>query len=222
MPRIIQRRPSPALVVACLALLFALTGTSIAAVEATVPNNSVGTNQLKNNAVVAAKIKSNAVTAAKIASNAVASAKIAGNAVNSAKVANGTLLKEDFKDGELPAPTAAFARFLNGPIVVPTTSTLLASLAIPAAGSYVIFAKAYVTAAALAPIVNCRLEAGGDVDISQASPTAGAPETIALNAVHVYSAAGTADLRCDGSVVGASANFIKITAIQVGSVTNSG
>jgi hypothetical protein len=72
------------MVVASVALLVALGGTSVAAVV-NVPDNSVGT----------AKIKNNAVTAPKIASNAVQSAKIAGNAVNSSKIANGTIQPGD-------------------------------------------------------------------------------------------------------------------------------
>ena len=56
-----DHRPSPALVVASIALLAALGGTGIAAV-ANVPNNSVGTSKIKNNAVTAPKIASNAVT----------------------------------------------------------------------------------------------------------------------------------------------------------------
>ena len=75
------------MVVAGLALLLVLGGTGVAAVTA-VPNNSVGSAQLKNNAVTSAKIASNAVTAAKIPSNAVTAAKIAANAVANAKIAN--------------------------------------------------------------------------------------------------------------------------------------
>ena len=82
MPRMSLRRPSPAMVVACLALLVALGGTSVAAVNA-LPSNSVGTAQLK--------------------SSAVTNAKIAANAVNSAKVKNGSLSKADFAPGQLPA-----------------------------------------------------------------------------------------------------------------------
>jgi len=67
------RRPSPAFVVACLALLVALTGTGVAAVSQLVPRSSVGTLQLKNNAVVSSKVR------------------------------NGSLLKTDFKTGQLPA-----------------------------------------------------------------------------------------------------------------------
>jgi len=50
------RRPSPALVISCVALVFALAGTGYATVLQ-VPRNSVGTPQLKNSAVNSAKVK---------------------------------------------------------------------------------------------------------------------------------------------------------------------
>ena len=78
----VVRRPSPAMVVACLALLAALGGTSVAAVNQ-LARNSVGTPQLRNNAVTNPKIRN--------------------NAVNSAKVANRSLLRVDFAPGQLPA-----------------------------------------------------------------------------------------------------------------------
>jgi hypothetical protein len=227
--RIARHRPSPALVIACAALLIALTGTSIAAVEA-VPNNSVGTAQLKNNAVTAAKIASNAVNAAKIASNAVtaseiasnavATAEIASNAVTSAKVQDGTLLSADFQAGQLPQ-TNGFARFLNGPLAVPLSATTLATLTISQPGDYLIWGKAYLTAP-LSTLTECRLQAGGDFDLSQATPANAAPATLALNVGHTFAAAGTADFQCDAAGAGVAANFIKISAIKLGSLTNSG
>jgi hypothetical protein len=90
-----DHRPSPALVVASIALLAALGGTGIAAV-ANVPDNSVGTSKIKNNAV----------TAPKIASNAVTSAKIAGNAVTNAKIANGTIQPADLSSAAKTAGPA--------------------------------------------------------------------------------------------------------------------
>jgi hypothetical protein len=75
------RRPSPALVVACIALVVALGGTSYATVLQ-VPRNSVGTVQLQRNAVKAAKI--------------------APNAVRTGHVLDGTLLVADFKAGQIP------------------------------------------------------------------------------------------------------------------------
>ncbi len=82
MTRIFHRRPSPAMIVACLALLVSLGGTSVAAVSQLAPN-SVGTAQLKNGAVTNAKVRS--------------------NAINSAKVQNRSLLRGDFALGQLPA-----------------------------------------------------------------------------------------------------------------------
>jgi hypothetical protein len=63
---------SPAMVVACLALLVSLTGTSVAAVSQ-LANGSVGTLQLKNNAVTSKKVK------------------------------NRSLLRADFRAGQIPA-----------------------------------------------------------------------------------------------------------------------
>jgi hypothetical protein len=213
--RILRHRPSPALVISCTALLIALTGTSIAAVEA-VPNNSVGTAQLKNNAVTAAKIASNAVTAAKIPSNAVTSAKIASNAVTSAKVQDGTLSAADFAAGVLPAPTDAFMRFLNGPIAIPISSTTLTTLSVPQAGNYVISGKAYI-AGAVDLTATCRITAGGDFDESQAT----AHNSVSLLVGHNFTAGGTADFACSGGL-GITANFIKLSAIKVANLTNSG
>jgi hypothetical protein len=71
------------MVVACLALLVALGGTSIAAVNQLVPRNSVGSAQLQFGAVTNPKIRD--------------------NAVNSAKVANRSLRRSDFALGQLPA-----------------------------------------------------------------------------------------------------------------------
>jgi hypothetical protein len=80
--RKLLRRPSPAMIVACLALLVALGGTSVAAVNQ-LGRNTVATPQLVNGAVTNPKLRN--------------------NAVNSAKVANRSLLRVDFRPGQLPA-----------------------------------------------------------------------------------------------------------------------
>ena len=61
------RRPSPALVISCVALALALGGTSFAAVSA-LPKNSVGTPQLKASAVTSAKVKNRSLLRADFAS----------------------------------------------------------------------------------------------------------------------------------------------------------
>jgi hypothetical protein len=74
-------RPSPAMVVALIALFIALGGGAYAAVS--MPANSVGSKQLKNGAVIGSKLATNAIT--------------------SAKVKDGSLLAQDFAAGQLRA-----------------------------------------------------------------------------------------------------------------------
>jgi len=57
------RRPSPAMVVACIALIVGLSGTSYAKILA-LPLNSVGTPQLKANAVISSKVRDHTLLAA--------------------------------------------------------------------------------------------------------------------------------------------------------------
>ena len=81
MSRFRIRRPSPALVVASLALLLSLGGSAYAAVA--IAPGSVGTRQLKNGAVTSEKLAAGAVTASKIKPY--------------------SLLSQDFAPGQLPA-----------------------------------------------------------------------------------------------------------------------
>jgi hypothetical protein len=57
-------RPSPALVLACVALFVALGGTGYAALQ--LPANSVGSKQIRNGAVKNSEIANNAVTGRKV------------------------------------------------------------------------------------------------------------------------------------------------------------
>jgi hypothetical protein len=89
MAKRLLRRPSPAMVVAVLALCVALGGTSFAAVK--LGKNAVKTKNIKNNAVTSGKIANGAVTEGKIAANAVTEGKIANGAVTGGKIANGAI-----------------------------------------------------------------------------------------------------------------------------------
>jgi hypothetical protein len=62
MKGIIRRlRPSPAMVIACIALVFAMTGAGYAA--GMLGPNTVGTKQLKKNAVISSKVKNRSLLA---------------------------------------------------------------------------------------------------------------------------------------------------------------
>lgn len=96
-------RPSPATVIATIALFVALGGTGWAALS----KNTVGTNQLKKNSVTTKKIKKRAVTAAKIANKAIGTAQLGKNVVKGENVDLASL-------GQVPNATNAqnFAKFV--------------------------------------------------------------------------------------------------------------
>ena len=57
MRRTSLRRPSAAMVVACLALFVSLAGTSFATVSQIIPRNAIGPAQLKDNSVTSEKVR---------------------------------------------------------------------------------------------------------------------------------------------------------------------
>ena len=73
------RRPSPSMIVALIALIVALAGTSLRRGQPA--EGQRRRKQLKKNSVTKAKIRDNAVTRAKIAKNAVTRAEIHKNAI---------------------------------------------------------------------------------------------------------------------------------------------
>lgn len=85
-------RPSPALVISCLALFLALTGSAFAV---GIAKNSVRSAQIVDGTVRSIDLRDNAVNAPKIAPDAVGSEEIAENAVESAEVAQDTLTNQD-------------------------------------------------------------------------------------------------------------------------------
>ena len=115
------RIPSPAMIVACVALFVAMGGTSYAAV--TLAANSVGAKQIKNSAVTAAKIKNGAVTTAKVG-------KLPG-----ARVRDTVLTQVDSNATAAISYTAV--DFNVGAVFDPATPTRMTA---PVAGRYLIIA----------------------------------------------------------------------------------
>jgi hypothetical protein len=91
--------------IALLALFVALGGTSYAAVS--LPNGSVGTDQLQQASVTTLKVAPGAITSKRLENGSVVRKKIGDGAVSSKKVANGSLLAEDFALGTLTAAGSA-------------------------------------------------------------------------------------------------------------------
>ena len=89
MKHLLRLRPSPAMVIACIALTVALGGTSYAAIK--LPRNSVGTKQLQKNAVVATKLSARSVGPQKLQNNAVTTRTVKDNQLTGAKIVESTL-----------------------------------------------------------------------------------------------------------------------------------
>ncbi len=197
-------------VVSLLALCVSLLALTQrgTAAEVALPPHSVGTAQLRNGAVTAAKVRAH------------------------------SLLKRNFKPGQLPTgrrglpgpagppgpvgPSDGYSASLVGPapVAVQETPAKLAELAIPQAGSYVISAKAYFesTGSGIATIT-CTLDTlAGDLDAVQL--LAGSPTPAALDVVHVYPGPGVVDLSCAARAA-AEAHYVRITAIRVGALTDT-
>lgn len=130
------RKPSPAMIVAMVALFIALSGGAYA---------SVAINQVRS-----VHIKNGEVKAVDLATNAVTAAKLKANAVNGSKVADDSLTGADINEASLAGvPAAASAGgvtpkkiFFQGSGAAPVTDVeilnlgglrLLASCAAPAA-----------------------------------------------------------------------------------------
>ncbi len=112
-----KHAPSPALVVAIVALVAALGGTSYAAF--TLPKGSVGTKQLKNKAVTNAKLGPNSVGTGKIRNGAVTASKINTSGLT---VPNDQTASNFTQSSPNQTITGAFAT-IGAPIQITTTGT---------------------------------------------------------------------------------------------------
>lgn len=160
MHNLLSRRPSPAMVVALVALFVALGGSAYAF---TVPKDSVGTAQLKDSAVTGVKLHDTAVT--------------------SSKVKSGSLLAKDFKSGQIASGLGPAGGDLTGsypnPVIASNTisSTMFAQGAVNSAamGIDAVNTDALVDGA----VTNSKL-ASGAVGTSSFSSSAQAPDSAQL------------------------------------------
>ena len=154
------RRPSPALVISCIALVVACGGTAFAATIIT------SRAQIKNGAVTGADIRNGTIRGGDIAKGTVYQNRLSAGVVrkiNRATTAGG-------------AGTAYHASRRAGPEGQPANAAIkVASLSVPA-GSYVVTASTVMTAlpGAQNPLLpersgpegRCRLDVGGDEAVS--------------------------------------------------------
>jgi len=218
------KRPSPAMVVALLALFVACGGTAVAA-GVLITSSS--------------QIRNGVVTSSKIANRAITSAKLAGSAVTAHQIANGTIstgkLTADALNALESSGTTAFEYFRKtGPESQPknTTTRVVTAFNVPA-GVYAIFGKAVVTD--LAPPSNllipgspaagrCELSAGGDIDDGSAmiSTSYGSgPADVFTQITHTFAGPGDITMDCTGTTAPWRASDATIIAIRLGNATRN-
>jgi hypothetical protein len=153
--RLRRCRPSPAMMVALLALFVSLGGVGYAATQ--LPRNSVGTAQLR--------------------ANAVTGAKLANGAVTSSKVGDHSLLARDFRSGQLPSG-AQGAQGPQGPQGPPGAAGTINS--VPAGGD---LTGTYPNPSIGVGKVDATRLADGSVTSTKFAPSAVAPDASALGGI---------------------------------------
>jgi hypothetical protein len=126
-----------------------------------------------------------------------------------------------------PGPSNAYATYNDGPVAIPVGQpTKLVSLTIPKPGNYVILAKMFASDQGNTPEigdVTCQLDAHGDLDSTTVTESEFFNRPLSLEVVHTFTAAGSVDFNCgaEATLRSGQANWIKIVAIRVGSLTNT-
>jgi len=182
----------------------------------------------------------NTIRSSDIRNGQVKQVDLANNAVTSGKVRNGTLLRKDFRSGQIPAgsrgatgatgakgdkgeagPSDAFQAFRNvisPPPLPDAATTTLVTLPLPA-GKYAVLGKLDFDGTGT---VTCRLRAGGDSDRTLSTATGIGGFHCNMQLVHEFAAAGSAILEIDTPAAsGVRGGDAKVTAIRVGSLSNS-
>lgn len=154
MKRLSRFRPTPAMVVALVALVMAMGGSAYAL---TLPAGSVGSSQLRTHAVTQTKIDTHAVTPSRIKDHAVIQTKIAPRAVTTSRIRDATIIGSKIKDNTLtgndideaslgPVPsTDTVGRYVAGacnPISATYVNCGTVTLAAPHAGRVALTANA--------------------------------------------------------------------------------
>jgi hypothetical protein len=209
LPSILRRRPSAALLVACVALFVSLGGASYAAV--TIPNNSVGAAQLKKNAVTNAKLSANSVTYKKIAPNTVG--KVRANLGQlqervGGKCAAGTAVATITKDGKVTCNSAlpsGLQTTSNTATISPTATapTAVVSLSLPAGPNYLTFANPTATVTGGGRVqVSCTLTVGSNTQTRTTTVVGGGAgnTTSASVPLQLAGGSGTGSVACTAKV----------------------
>ena len=174
---LLRRRPSPAMVVALIALFVALGGSAYALV--------ITGKQIRNGSITGADVKRNSLTGRDVRESRlgkVPRAAVADSVAGGATTSGYAVLREHSPG------------FQSG-------GTTVLTLNLPAGGNYLVFAKTnVVNLGGLEAGVTCALDVGADHDDASArvgpAHSSGQVESLALTVPHIDPAATQARLSC--------------------------
>lgn len=203
--------------VAVVALVVALGGTAVAAHEVLAPANSVNSAAVIDHSLQQQDFKKGLLLA-----GPAGPAGHAGSAGPAGPAGSAGSAGPAGPAGPI-GPSNAFVHYQTGPVHFDGgPAVAITTLAIPAAGTYMLWAKTYVTSSGIGDNVTCDLTAGGDIDRASADIENGKPESMAMNVAHVFTGPGTAVLSCSTpGGTGMAANFATVSGIQVASLTRA-
>jgi hypothetical protein len=216
--------PSPAMVVALVALFVSLGGVSYGVATGFIDsrelkNNTVSTKDLKNNDIRGGDVRSNSLTGSDINESKLGKVPTAGTADSATNATTA---------GQAGVAGKVFQAFRDQEILLPTTATVttVLSLDVPA-GTYLILGKAWLNNnGAASARTECQTVAGTDVDVQFVGTSENArnddvtPWTNSL--VHTFPAAGTILLQCTGNANQLAVEDRKIQAVQVREISSVG
>jgi hypothetical protein len=199
----LPKRPSASMVVATLALFVALSGGAYAAVV--IPQNSVGSAQLKSGAVTFKKLASGAVGTKDLANNSVSYTKIAKGQIGHARVSQsqiqwrvtgtcaGEFAIQSIADtGKVTCaqtlPNSYSTAGLTEPLTSASAAVVLADETLPTASAYSVTADPYVevsgtTGANQNVLVTCEIAAGTNTETRSVSFALGADHEQGVNSI---------------------------------------
>jgi hypothetical protein len=208
-------KPSPALVVACVALLVSLTGTGVAAVSQ-LGKGTVGAPQLRSNAVTSQKVANGSLLRADVGRGQFPVGRSGPRGLTGPAGATGA-------PGPVGPTTVYHAQFVHRSMgtPLPPAGTTRHTLTLPA-GSYLATAAISVrnnnpgddgAACELVPST-------GDVERFVQGATAGQQGELTGTAAFTLAGAGSVALRCMGIAAGGqmARNGSTLTAVKVGEV----
>ena len=94
-------RPSPSIVISCLALFLALTGSALAA------KASIGSNQIVNGSIRTVDLRDSAVNSAKVADTSITATDLGTDSVGTDEIAKDAVKADEIADNAVASPEVA-------------------------------------------------------------------------------------------------------------------